>query len=48
MCNENEGKKKRRYESGHRSPLMTNPNFPDPITEAHITVEGMITRLLAC
>ncbi|KAG2294730.1 hypothetical protein Bca52824_041399 [Brassica carinata] len=31
VCNESEEKKKRSYNSGPRSPLMSNPNFPDPI-----------------
>ncbi|KAJ4876661.1 B2-adapt-app_C domain-containing protein [Raphanus sativus] len=42
VCNEKEGRKKRKYESGHRSPLMTNPNFPDPIPASETTDEGVI------
>ncbi|CAN7005991.1 unnamed protein product [Brassica rapa subsp. trilocularis] len=44
MCYDNEGNKKRSYTSGRRSPLILNPNFPDPIpyskeeTEKHIYV----------
>ncbi|KAJ0255795.1 hypothetical protein HA466_0088470 [Hirschfeldia incana] len=39
VCNEKEGKRKRSYQSGHRSPLMANPNFPDPIPDADTTDE---------
>ncbi|WZZ26559.1 hypothetical protein YC2023_009960 [Brassica napus] len=39
VCNENEGNKKRSYTSGRRSPLMSNPNFPDPIPDANTTDE---------
>lgn len=42
VCNEKEGRKKRKYESGHRSPLMTNPNFPDPIPGSDTTDEGVM------
>ncbi|KAL0664994.1 hypothetical protein Bca4012_101832 [Brassica carinata] len=39
VCNENEGNKKRSYTSGRHSPLMSNPNFPDPIPDANRTDE---------
>lgn len=42
MCNENEGKKERSYTSGHRSPLMSNPNFSNPIAEADTKDEGTL------
>lgn len=39
VCNENEGNKKRSYTSRRHSPLMSNPNFPDPIPDANRTDE---------
>ncbi|CAN6914348.1 unnamed protein product, partial [Brassica oleracea] len=39
VCNESEEKKKRSYNSGPRGPLMSNPNFPDPIPDADTTDE---------
>lgn len=39
VCYDNEGNKKRSYTSGRRSPLMSNPNFPDPIPYADTTDE---------
>lgn len=37
---EEEREKKRKNESGRVSPLMSNPNFPDPIPDADSTDEG--------
>lgn len=40
LCDE-DGMEKKRSNSGERaSPLLSNPNFPDPIPDADTTDEG--------
>ncbi|KAH0897865.1 LOW QUALITY PROTEIN: hypothetical protein HID58_047433 [Brassica napus] len=39
VCKEDEDDRKRSYASGRLSPLMSNPNFPDPIPDADTTDE---------